>query len=144
LNMEGTIHGLEAARSTIMGLVEGFGLNASVASPLLSRIQSLLNSYYNKLERLQGGHSSDIRLGGYAEGGVFQITNATSMFGKNIRYGEQGKETAVILSNRVTQAIQRSQPVSFGDINVSGTGDPYRDVYRFKEAIREVIREEVH
>lgn len=136
----GRLNGLVRARATIQGLVEGFGLPKEVAAPLLARLNSLIASATQKSRdvaagvRERGGDTGR----GYAKGGVFELTNASTMFGNNIRTGEEGTELGVVLSHRVADILQRqkgSGPQQVGPFYIQKSDDPYRDAYRMRKAV---------
>lgn len=80
---------------------------------------------------------------GAAAGGVFELSNARSPFGSNIRLGEQGKEIGVVLSNRVAKVLQESQRPQLGEQTfiINRSTDPYADQQRFKRVVKETFEE---
>jgi hypothetical protein len=146
MQLQGRIQGLEAAKQTIEALVTAFGMDPSVAGPMLAKINKMLAAAYGKEQKLEGttkkpGIGKPIPL---ASGGIFPLSNASTVFGSNIRTGEQGPEVGMVLSNKVAQALRNTQPTSFGDFYIQGSGDFYRDKYALKTMIRELLREEIH
>ena len=146
--LQGRIEGLQRAKGTIEGLVEAFGIPSFIAAPFLANIQKGLNAYTGKVAKLtsiaqafgreRGGHQA-----GFASGGVIELSNSRSPFGSNARFGEQGTELGVILSNRVTQALrnQGGGPQQVGPFNLYGSIDPLRDRYMIKRTVEEALSE---
>jgi hypothetical protein len=115
---------------------------------ILAEMDRLARTYNTRIGQLTGlrvapGYG-DLRGGiteGFASGGVLNLTNASSPFGQNIRFGEGGTEMGVILSNRVTKAIQDSMGggPAVGQINIQRTDDPRHAEYRLRRLVREEV-----
>jgi hypothetical protein len=132
--VSGGLAGSAFAFQQLKAQILSLGMSDAVSSELLNNAAALMVSYRVRLLQLSTR--------GYAEGGVFNLKNSMN-FGKNIRAGERGEEIGVILSNKVTQALrdQERGPV-ISNVNLSSY-DPYRDLYRLKKVVREVVREEL-
>lgn len=147
LTVSGEVAGAKFAaaqlRQLLMsGLVPPAQLPAIYA--VLKSLDSLAAQYQGRLNSLTspryGGKISGFQeTAGFAEGGVFPLRNSNSPVGSNIKWGEQGQEMGMVLSNKVTEALRSSQHGEMiGEINLV-TQDPLRDEY----TIRRIIREEV-
>jgi hypothetical protein len=146
-----SIQGVQAAR----GFLKSFG-GALVATGLMS--QSELNQILGNLDDLLGKYSRQAanfssnaakeisqysNFHGFAGGGVV-LRNSMNPFGQNIRVGEGGSELGMaIYPNRVANALRQNGGggISFGDINIMGSDNPYRDAYRIKRAVSDGIQE---
>ena len=80
---------------------------------------------------------------GFAKGGVIELSNSRSPFGSNLRFGEEGQEIGVILSNKVARILQETTRPSVGDQTfvINRSDDPYRDRDRFGRAVRDAVSE---
>jgi hypothetical protein len=129
---------------TVIGQLEGI-LASGVTGPLRDAIKAQLAD----LNKIIVGYNSQIRsryhsvVEGAAKGGVFDLTNGSTLFGQNIRTGEAGPELGIVLSNKVVQALREREgrDAQFGDINLYGSRNPARDEYRLKRAVKEAIAE---
>lgn len=136
------IQGTTAARSFLGAfgptLVASGALKQTELNELLSRLDATLSQYQRKEDAVI---SRPVGPGGrvpLAHGGVIPLTNASSVFGQNVRLGEEGSELGVVLSNKVVQALRDTKP-ELGDVNIYRSEDPMRDEFM----IRRVIREEL-
>jgi DNA repair exonuclease SbcCD ATPase subunit len=105
----------------------------------IAELQKILIANQGKLRSKYGSVTE-----GAATGGVFPLTNASTIFGSNIRTGEEGPELGVVLSNKVVQALRErngENAAQFGDINLFGSTNPLADEYRLKRAVRDAMAE---
>lgn len=143
--LRGMYAGQEFLRGLLMsGILTGAQLKAVQSA--LSALVSAIRSYEAKRHNIITGHAVGKGPLEFASGGVIQLKNSQSPFGSNFQFGENGTEMGVILSRKVTQAIKDNMGgdgLSIGEININRSDDPYRDIYRFKKAVREAVREEL-
>lgn len=139
----GRIAGYKRAKATLQALVEGFGLPASVAAPLLTRINSLISAYQAQFDRIHAGAFS--KPGGTfvasAKGGVFNLNNSKTPFGQNVRVGEEGSEIGVVLSHNVAKILQAQKPSAqqIGPFIIQQSNDPFKDKYAFGKLVEKSV-----
>lgn len=140
--VRGRIAGLTRARGVIEGLVKGFGIPPAIAKEFLANIDKALTAYNLKgaqLEQRTRRRSGALE---FASGGILDLKNSRTPFGQNVKTGEEGSEIAVILSNKVTQALKTSTggPQAVGPFYIQSS-DPMRERYALRRAVREGISE---
>lgn len=143
--VEGRVAGLVRARATIQALLDAFAIPPAIGKVFLENITKQLNAIggageaFRRTQLNRGGGSST----SFAHGGVIQLNNARSPFGSNVRFGEEGEELGVILSNRVTKQLKESQAGigQVGPFYLQGSGDQWRDKYAFKRMVKEAVQE---
>lgn len=146
--LSGKTRGLIAAREFLRALVDSGVLlpgEAANVNAAIARISSTLNSLSEKSEALRRTTISKPGQGpiAFAKGGVIPLSNARNPFGNNFRFGEEGDEIGVILSNRVSQALskQKGGVEQVGPFNLYGSRDPLRDRYELGRTVREAMSE---
>lgn len=149
LSISGEVAGAKFAANQLRALLAS-GLIPPAQQPavyaILKAMEQLAASYNYQLGKVLGTHvagggtqTTGGATEGFASGGVVPLKNSTNMFGSNIRYGEQGTELGVILSNRVSKQIQDSMRPSgplVGSITFQSS-DPLRDRYELRRLVRE-------
>lgn len=137
----GRIAGYKRAKATLQALVEGFGLPAAVAAPLIQRINSLIAGYEVTAASLSHALAKPGQAPKpFAKGGVIDLKNSRSPFGSNVRFGEQGSELGVILSHRVVEALNKQKPTGqIGPFILQKSDDYLRDRYAFGKLVQESV-----
>lgn len=134
----GHLAGANASWAQLDTYIKGLGLSSPESQVLLAGLRAQRAAYSAALARIQGQQHLPPGPKLFAEGGVFEITNAMN-FGRNMRAGEQGREIGVILSNRVTQALEaRKGGPMVGTINITAQETPQQTVYRLKRTVKEL------
>jgi hypothetical protein len=146
-----SIQGVQAAR----GFLQAFGgalvathlMSQSELNQILGNLGDLLGKYERQAANFSSNAAKDIsqysNFHGFAGGGVV-LRNSMNPFGQNIRVGEGGSEVGMaIYPNKVANALrqQGGAGAQFGDINVWGSDNAYRDAYRLKRAVRDAVGE---
>ena len=141
--ISGEVAGAKRVLGELQALVRAGVLDAALASSRIASLVAIIRSGEAKLQALTQP-SNRTRPVAFAKGGVFPLTNASmNPFSANIRYGEEGQELGVILSNKVARIVQDHAksdlpPVS---VTVNRSTDPWRDGQRTRTLIRDVIEE---
>lgn len=140
--VSGYLSGLYRARSALEALVKGFGLPPDMARGYLANLDKQIAAWEAKQSEFLGGVTVDgkTRLAG---GGIVMLKNSQNPFGSNVRVGEGGSELAVVLSNKVTNALSRTKSGSqnFGPFVLQSSGDLLRDRYGLKKLVSEAVGE---
>lgn len=141
--VQGRIQGYTTAKAILEAMAEAFILPDFMVRPLLDKIDALLNTYRQKSNLFNQPPIPGVGIRPFAHGGVFQLNNASTQFGSNIRTGEQGTELGVVLSHRVAAILQKQKggPNQIGPFNLYGSQDPLRDKYAFKRLVKEAVSE---
>lgn len=146
----GELAGSRRALSELQAWAKAAHIPTYLSDQILGPLRELIRQAEAKvggiLKRSYGDYS---RVGGFQEtenfahGGVINLSNARSPFGQNVRFGEQGREIGVILSNKVAQVLKEQTQPQAGESTyiINRSQDPYRDKIRFKQAVREVLGE---
>lgn len=134
----GTISGLQRGKAALQALVKGWGLPPGIAAEYINRIDNLLAAA--KAQERKITTRTDRYLAG---GGIVELRNSMNPFGSNVHVGEEGSEIAVVLSNKVTNALARAKggAQQIGPFYVQGSGDLLRDQFALKRVVKEAMSE---
>lgn len=144
--VSGHLSGLLRGKAALESLARAWGVPWQVVQPFITEINKQLGSYYarksaltDKALRGKPGGSTKIKL---AEGGVIQLNNASTPFGRNVQFGENGTELGVVLSTKVTDQLRRMNfPQQIGPFMIQSSGDPLRDQFAFKRLVKDAVAE---
>jgi hypothetical protein len=142
--ISGWMAGLVRARSALEALVKGFGIPAGLAAPYLANLDSQIAAWDAKAIALTGALETKSGKTRLASGGVVMLRNSQNPFGSNVQVGEEGNELAVVLSNKVTNALMRSKNNggnNIGPFFLQSTNDPLRDQFTFRRLVSEAVGE---
>jgi hypothetical protein len=158
-HLTGTIQGLQQVKGFIEALVKAGLISPEDAAYRLGQINAVLNDAEAKKSKIipgLGPRDTTNRFapdttttgrpgpGGLAQGGLVQrLTNGSTMFGSNVRLGEEGDELGVVLSHSVVAALRQSTPSpTTGDIYIYGERkNPWAEAYRTKQAVKSALQE---
>jgi len=146
--LQGNISGLNAAYGFINGLLTSGAVSGPEATRLreaLARIKNTLGQYDAKFHNIVTGHG--VGRGpterDYAEGGLIKLNNASSPFGSNVRFGEEGTEYGLILQHSIAKTLRGTarNTGQVGPFYVGKTDDWLRDKYDLKRAVSDAMDE---
>lgn len=142
--LSGRIAGLQRAKGTIQGLVDGFAIPAFIAKPFLDNINKALGAYQSKENKFFGTTPTFQGRGGprpFAKGGVIMLNNSRSPFGSNVKSGEEGTELGVILSNRVANILknQSGGPQQVGPFYLDRSDNWMKDKYELAKVVEQAV-----
>lgn len=142
----GELAGANRALAELSAYAKANHIDPAFAELILGPLRETVAAAQGKVDRLLSGLSSTHGghpLETFAKGGIIQLSNAVNPFGQNIRFGEEGREMAVILNNRLTRMMDGSRQPNIGSqsFTVNKSDDPYRDKQRFKRTIKDALGE---
>lgn len=144
--VSGSIAGLAAAKTFLQALLASGALSpqqVSLIQGALADITRTLN-YYERQRNVviaKAGHTPGTRGLRLAEGGVLMLNNASTPFGSNVQFGEQGTEAAVILQRKIAEGIKGAQGIGEQNFYFERSDNNLRDKYMFKQMVKEAVAE---
>lgn len=139
--LSGQASGLAAAYSFISSLLTSGAVTGSDAAFLresLGRISKTLELLDARM--LQVGKN---KIRHFAAGGLINLSNASSPFGSNVRFGEEGSESALILQHKVAEGLKKSMKSvdQIGPFYMDRSDNQLRDRWEMKKLVREAVAE---
>jgi hypothetical protein len=143
--LSGEITGLTAAKGFLKGLLASGALSASEIKNIeaaIARISSSLSQYNVKLRDIKYGSTVGPWTSGYAKGGLIPLNNASSPFGSNVRFGEEGTEYGLVLQHSIAKTLRGQGRVGqVGPFYMNRTDDWLKDKYAIKNTVVEALGE---
>lgn len=141
--LSGQIAGLTAAKNFLSVLLSSgvlSGQEAKDVAAALSRVETTLSSYKAKAILLKPGTHSPGEVG-FAGGGYIPLTNASTPFGANVHFGEEGTEGGLLVLPNKIAAAMKGQTGQIGPFYLQGTDNPLKDQYAFKRLVKDAVSE---
>jgi len=143
-SISGEIAGLTAAKNFVRALVMSGAFTGPEAARLqeaLNRIQSTLNQYTAKIHNVITHHAVGTGPLQYAAGGLIPLTNASTPFGNNVRFGEEGTEAGMLVFQHSIAKSLRNQARTgqIGPFYVNKSDDWLKDRYDLKRIVEEAV-----
>lgn len=138
----GQIAGLNSAKAFLTTLLQSGVLTGSEytnTAAALQRINNTLSYYDKKMDDFATRNGRTI----YKKGGLIKLNNASSPFGSNVRFGEEGDEYGLILQHKVAEGIKNDMKGGTGDMTfyLQKGDDWLRDRYEMKRLVKEAVSE---
>lgn len=145
--LTGQVSGLSAAREFLSALLASGAVTGEQARAIqgaISNIDASLNAFEKKRSLIiaRAGHTPGTRgLRNMAGGGVIRLSNASTPFGSNVQFGEQGSEAAVILQHKIAEGLKGMQGIGEQNFYLQKGDDWQKDKFYMKRLVKEAVSE---